>query len=379
MNKKIFALAAFLISACVVAVAFGLESEKSGWMLGPFQKMDDVNPILRPIAETVFQCPVAKKTVHWEALYAYNPAAIVKDGKVFLLYRAQGTMDNKISLVSRIGLAESDDGVHFTRMAQPVIYPDNDFMKRYEWPGGCEDPRVVQDEDGTYYLNYTAFDGKIARLCVATSKDLVRWTKHGPVFAKADDGKYLNLWSKSGAVVTEFKSGRQIAKKINGRYWMYWGDSDIFIANSENLIDWTPVENEKRQIKAANFFKQVGANRLKRLISVRDGYFDSGLVEPGPPPVLTPNGIVFIYNSKNRNSPLLPKSAYSAGQLLIDAGDPCKVLARTDSNFMRPEKDFEKTGQVDNVVFIEGMVRFKEKYFLYYGTADTDVALAVSY
>ena len=362
-----------------MSVAFGLESEKSGWMLGPFQKMDDVNHILKPIAETVFQCPVAGKTVNWEASYVYNPAAIIKDGKVFLLYRAQGTMDNKFSLVSRIGLAESDDGVHFTRMTRPVLYPDNDFMKRYEWPGGCEDPRVVEDEEGTYYLNYTAFDGRIARLCVATSTDLVRWTKRGPAFAKAYDGRYLNLWSKSGAVVTEFKSGQQVAKKINGKYWMYWGDSDIFIAHSENLIDWTPVEDEKRQIKADNFIKMVGANKLKRLIAVRSEYFDSGLVEPGPPPVLTKDGIVFIYNSKNRNFPSLPKAAYSAGQVLIDASDPTKVLSRTDSNFIRPEKDFEKTGQVDNVVFLEGMVRFKEKYYLYYGTADTDVALAFSY
>jgi len=378
MKTKTFALAAFLISAGIISVAIGLELEKTGWMLGPFQKMDDFNPILKPIAETAFQCPVAKKTAHWEALYVYNPAAVIKDGKVFLLYRAQGTMDNKFSLASRIGLAWSDDGVHFSRMDKPVLYPDNDSMKRYEWPGGCEDPRIVQDEDGTYYLTYTAFDGKIARLCVATSKDLLRWTKHGPVFAKAYEGRYLNLWSKSGAVVTEFKSGQQVAKKINGKYWMYWGDSDIFIAHSENLTDWTPVEDEKRQIKAANFIKMAGATRLKRLIAVRDGYFDSGLVEPGPPPVLTRDGIVFIYNSKNRNFTLLPKAAYSAGQVLIDASDPAKVLARTDSNFMRPEKDFEKTGQVDNVVFLEGMVYFKGKYFLYYGAADTDVALAVT-
>jgi beta-1,2-mannosidase len=376
--KKYILIFATLFCVLAISVTFSLEKENPGWLLGPFRKMDEVNPILKPNAETTFQCPVSGKTVCWEALYVYNPAAIVKDGKVFLLYRAQGTADDKFSLASRIGLAWSEDGAHFTRMDRPVLYPDNDFMKRYEWPGGCEDPRVVQDESGAYFLTYTAFDGKIARLCVASSKDLVHWTKHGPVFAKALGGKYLNRWSKSGAIVTAFKDGRQVATKIKGKYWMYWGDSDIFIAHSENLVDWTPVENDKAAMSGGDFFKQIGSLRLRRLIAVRDGYFDSGLVEPGPPPVLTRDGIVFIYNSKNRDYPGLPKAAYSAGQALIDPSDPGKVLARTDSNFIRPENELEKTGQVPNVVFLEGMVRFQEKNFIYYGTADTDIAVAVS-
>jgi predicted GH43/DUF377 family glycosyl hydrolase len=88
--------------------------------------------------------------------------------------------------------------------------------------------------------------------------------------------------------------------------------------------------------------------------------------------------MVFIYNSKNKNFPGLPKGAYAAGQILIDAADPTRVLIRTDSYFISPDQTFEKAGQVNNVVFIEGLVRFKDRLLLYYGTADTDISVAVA-
>ncbi len=89
---------------------------------------------------------------------------------------------------SRLGLAESDDGIHFTRRPEPVFYPDNDSQKEREWPGGCEDPRLVESEDGTYVLTYTQWNRQKTDAAIATSKDLVHWTKHGP--ALGTEGKY---------------------------------------------------------------------------------------------------------------------------------------------------------------------------------------------
>jgi predicted GH43/DUF377 family glycosyl hydrolase len=51
--------------------------------------------------------------------------------------------------------------------------------------------------------------------------------------------------------------------------------------------------------------------------------------------------------------------------------------ARTASYFITPDKDYEKVGEVNNVCFVEGLVYFKEKWFLYYGTADSKIAVAV--
>jgi predicted GH43/DUF377 family glycosyl hydrolase len=96
--------------------------------------------------------------------------------------------------------------------------------------------------------------------------------------------------------------------------------------------------------------------------------------------MITDRGIVFIYNS--RNSPdygdtSLPAGTYSAGQILADINDPFKIIDRSEDNFFTPDKPYEITGQVNNVCFLEGLVYFKNKWFLYYGTADEQIAVAV--
>ena len=122
--------------------------------------------------------------MQWEALHTFNPAAIVRHGKVYVLYRAE---DNSGAMeigghTSRLGLAESDDGIHFKRSAEPVFYPAEDDQKASEWPGGVEDPRIVEREDGTYVLTYTQWNRKTYSVGIATSRDLKHWTKHGPAF-----------------------------------------------------------------------------------------------------------------------------------------------------------------------------------------------------
>jgi len=215
------------------------------WMLQPFEKDLTVFPILENDTVTEFFCPVLKKPVKWQETYVFNPAAVVKDGKVYLLLRGE----DKIGLfggTSRIGLAESNDGIHFTKRPQPVLYPDNDEFLQYEKQGGIEDPRVAESEDGTYILMYTAFNGELAQLCVATSTDLINWKKHGPVFEKTNLEEYQNMWSKSGAIVCRLVGDRMVATKIDGKYWMYWGEQDIYLATSTNLIDWEPVMKEEK-------------------------------------------------------------------------------------------------------------------------------------
>lgn len=365
-----------LLIFSLFALPVMLAAQEKPWMLGPFIKLDSVNPILTP-GDLKFKDPILKKQVAWEEKYVFNPAAVVRKGKVYLLYRAEDTVQ-KFAGVSRIGLAESSDGIHFARRSSPVLYPMNDKFKKYEWEGGCEDPRIVEDDKGTYYMTYTAYDGTTARLFVATSKNLVDWKKYGSVFAKAEKGKYIDYWSKSGAIVTRLAGDKMVAAKINGKYWMYWGESNIYLATSTNLIDWTPIPETDPSKKQFDSLRNYEA--FKIAFGPRKGNFDSQLVEPGPPAILTDNGIVFIYNS--RNSPeygdtSLPAGTYSAGQILADKNDPFNIIDRSEKNFFTPDKPYEITGQVNNVCFLEGLVYFKNKWFLYYGTADEQIAVAV--
>lgn len=353
-----------------------IDVQNDSWQLGPFVKVDSVNPVLQPLADTEFFCPVRKEIVRWEEKDVFNPTAVAKDGKVYLLYRAEDVV-GKHHGTSRIGLAESEDGLNFNRFPEPVFYPDNDEFKQYEWEGGCEDPRIVQDEDGTYFMTYSAWAGGNSFLSIASSKDLKSWTKHGPVFKKAMGDKYLDTWSKAGAIISKMIDGNMVAQKINGKYWMYWGDTDVFVATSDDMINWAPVESSPSDTLQVTNSRYEG---IKPIFGPRKGKFDSNLVEAGPAPIITDNGIWMIYNSRNAGAekdPALPEGTYSAGQILFDINDPTQVIARSDDYFITPEKDYEIEGQVNRVCFVEGLVYHQNRWFLYYGTADSKIAVAV--
>jgi beta-1,2-mannosidase len=361
MKHAIIILTVLVLSGCKT----GTQSDKSVtgtasiWTMSDFVKADSINPILNPFSSQVFICPVSNREVNWEERNVLNPSAIVKDGKVYMIYRAQDK-----EMTSRLGLAISDDGLNFKKEPAPVLFPDNDIMKQYEWKGGIEDPRIIESEDGTYIMTYTAYDGKTARLCLATSKDLRSWTKQGLVLG---EGKYRDFWSKSGAIVTKQQGDKIVATKIKDKYWMYFGDTDLFLATSDDLIHWTVAENEE-------------SNKMISVLHPRPGYFDSRLVEPGPFALLQENGILLIYNGSNAsnfNDPGLPKFTYAAGQALFDKENPFRLIDRMDGYFIHPDKPYEKTGEVNEVCFVEGLVFFRNKWFLYYGTADSKIAVAI--
>jgi predicted GH43/DUF377 family glycosyl hydrolase len=380
----------FLFSILILLTAAGcntkptaftkpLADSSADWALLPFVKIDSVNPILGP-GHGSFIDPILKEKVLWEEKDVFNPAIVNRNGKIYMLYRAQDKT-GKPSGTSRIGLAVSSDAMHFTRMPRPVFYPANDTYKKLEWTGGCEDPRIVEDSAGTYYMTYTAYDGVTARLLVATSTDLQHWKKHGSVFAKAYGGKYAVKWSKSGSIVSTYnKDGKVVAAKINGKYWMYWGDTQIWCAQSDDLINWTPVEMNTGEHPPVKLRSQaLNMPLLKIALPTRAGKFDSDLVESGPPAMLTDKGILLIYNSRNDHSfgdKNLADGTYAAAEVLFDKTNPLRILKRMDTWFIKPEKPYEISGQVNQVCFVEGLTAFKGKWFLYYGTADSKIAVA---
>jgi beta-1,2-mannosidase len=283
----------------------------------------------------------------FESAGTFNPAVVKEDGKFVMLYRAQ---DHKGT--SSLGYAKSDDGIHFVRRSEPVLISE----MPYEKGGGVEDPRLVKFGD-TFYLTYTGYnnvdgvgaDKKDAQLCLATSSDLVHWNRQGIVLP-AYKGKWNVKWTKSGAIVPQ---------KIKGKYWMYFladardRDTQMGVAYSEDLLHWTEALDHP-------------------VMSSRPGLFDSQVVEPGPPPVLTSEGIFLIYNGAD------DKNVYSTGWVLFDKNDPTKVLARAEEPIFSPGPEWEKVGQVPNVVFVEGLVRDGARWLFYYGGADKNVGVATA-
>jgi beta-1,2-mannosidase len=373
MNKR---LVRWLSTAAILSCALAAHAENGNrhrekrGEIGPFARPATGNPVITPRPESTFIDPVRKTAVNWEALHTFNPAAVVKDGKIYVLYRAEDA-SGSMSIgghTSRLGLAESADGVHFSRRADPVFYPAPDAQQGREWPGGVEDPRIVEAEDGTYVLTYTQWNQKTYSVGIATSHDLEHWTKHGPAFAKAANGKYEGLKYKSAGIVTQIAEGRLIAARVGGRYWMYWGEGAIHLATSSDLINWSPVEDAK------------GAP--VEVLRPRAGHFDSSFPEVGPPPILTKAGIVVVYNGKNASAngdAGIGVNAYAAGEALFSASDPAKLLEQTDEPVLKPMMPYEKTGQyAAGTTFAEGLVLFEKKWFLYYGCADSLVAVVIA-
>jgi len=244
--------------------------------MGPFGKVD--HPVLEPAAGSVVHCGVAGRPVAWEAMAVYNPAPVVRNGRIYMLYRADDwtrpLAEGSSIFTSRIGLAISEDGLHFARQGGPVVYPDNDPWREYEWEGGCQDLHVVEGEDGAYYMNYTTWTGRRDTMSVAVSSDLVHWAKHGPAFGKLAPDR---VWgTRSGVVVTRLEGGRLVAARVNGKYLMYY-THQCFLAASDNLIDWQPLGTAVWP-------------------TYRQGFFDSGSAESGAIALQRDDGILLMYN-----------------------------------------------------------------------------------
>ncbi|PYT93468.1 MAG: glycosidase [Acidobacteria bacterium] len=234
----------------------------------------------------------------WESAGTFNPAVILHNGKIVMLYRAQDAAGT-----SRLGYAESADGIHFTRRSEPVLSPEAE----YEKDGGVEDPRLQKFGD-TFYLTYTGYN-------------------------------------------------TIVPAKIDGKYWMYWlgtaadNTDQMGLSYSSDLIHWTEATKTP-------------------VLPRRPGKFDSRVVEPGPPPILTEQGIVLIYNGADDHL------VYRTGVAIFDSHNPLKVLYRSDAPIFSPGKEWEKVGQVPNVVFVEGMVPQKDRWLFYYGGADKYIGIA---
>ena len=296
------------------------------------------NPILTPIS----------KENSFETACVFNPAAIVKGKKVFLLYRGEDLYYT--NYISRIGLAWSEDGFRFKRYKNnPVIAKGKIFPKREK--RGCEDPRVIRINN-KFYLTYTAFPKTApVSLCGAFSEDLIHWKKTGILISKKMSGIDTN--AKSGAIVQNYK--------YKGKYVMYFGEAVIKMALSENLKDWKIIK--------------------KPVLRPRKKYFDDHLVEGGPPPIVTKKGILMIYNSAKKRTTYAGRKnwlSYSPGLVIFDKNNPTKVIYRSEKPILEPEEYWEKFGKVNYVIFVTGFVYFKGKWLLYYGGADKSIGVATA-
>ncbi len=325
-----------------------------------FERLSD-KPILAP------------RQGKFDSAGAFNPAAtLLPNGHTVLLYRGQDERG-----VSRIGYAESSNGIDFVADEKAVIEPSLNNARDDDDRDGVEDARLTKDfaNSKRWLATATAYSkAKEAAQLVSYRSlpgNLHHWQRAAVLMPASSDGQKLGWnihWTKSGAIVVDSKSQ---PIKINNKYWMY------YMADARSNINGVSKIAPDQMGVAQSEDGTKWQDALGRpILPHRPGQFDSRVVEPGPHPIITKDGVLLLYNGGDDTL------AYRTGWALFDKKDPTKLLARCNSNIFAPELAWEKKNasntvhQVPNVVFVEGIVPYKKGYCVYYGSADSYVGVA---
>ncbi|MBS1369093.1 MAG: glycosidase [Lentisphaeria bacterium] len=281
------------------------------------------NPILRPTAN------------RWENLNVSNAAAAVHDGKVFLLYRAEGEDMRAPGIqcpVTRLGLAVSENGFDISERRELPVFDRDPGDPWCEF--GCEDPRISKIGD-TYYIVYVTmsrFGYTGDRLAWATTKDFRSFTRRGLLMKQLEQ-----------------RTSGLLPGRIGGRYFLFHRPMpNLWGSFSPDLVHW---------------------EEMSCILETRDGSWYENKLGIGAPPIETPHGWLLFWHGKDN------RGRYSLGVMLLDRDDPRRILKLQEEPILTPELDFERGGFVPNVVYTNGAVRFKDRYFVYYGCCDRCLAV----
>ena len=264
----------------------------------------------------------------------FNGTPVKKGNDYYLLLRVEGQQG-----FSLFALGKSKNGLKFEVEKEPVMVPiKNGPFAKYE-ERGIEDPRITEI-DGKYYVMYTAYSQYGARIALAETKDFHNYERIGMV-------------SEPGN-----KDGILFPEKINGLYARLdrpigKGIGSIWVSYSKNLLDW-------------------GNSEI--VIAPRPGFWDSYRIGASVPPIRTKEGWLEIYHGV-KMTPSGP--IYRIGTVLLDLDEPHKVIARSSEPSLSPRENYERIGDVGNVVFACGaIVEDNGEIKVYYGGADTYICVA---
>lgn len=289
------------------------------------------NPIIEPISEHP-----------WEAKATFNPAAVYEDGKVHIVYRAM-SQDN----TSVLGYASSKDGFHIDeRLPEPIYVPREEFeMKAQPGNSGCEDPRITKIGD-RFYMCYTAFDAKNPTRVALTSIKVEDFLNHHWNWEKPVLISPPGIDDKNACILPE---------KINGKYVIFHRFHPcIWI----DFVDDLSFGKDK-WIKGNAWFQP------------RTDEWDSRKIGIAAPPIKIKEEWLLLYHGVSEMD-----RKYRVGAILLESKDPAQAIIRTDEPLLEPEMEYEKEGQVVDVIFPCGTVVLGNDLFVYYGGADKVVGVA---
>jgi beta-1,2-mannobiose phosphorylase / 1,2-beta-oligomannan phosphorylase len=242
----------------------------------------------------------------------------------------------RLTFISHLRVIRSRDGRSIDSIAGARFDPLSTFEEF-----GVEDPRITP-VNGIFYFTYVAVSRHGVATALASTKDFTSFERHGIIFPPENKDVLL------------------FPEKVGGQYRALHRPNgatpftrpEIWTASSPDLKNWGSHEP---------------------LLSGEEEWA-LGRIGGGVPPLRTEQGWLELYHGNNRRVASVGIGTYCAGALLLDLGNPGRVVGRSGV-IMAPETEFERNGFVPNVVFPTGAVELEDTLLVYYGAADTNMGV----
>jgi hypothetical protein len=203
-----------ILAATLLVANYAVAQSGAPWQIGPFTRPESGNPVIAPKPDSTLK-------IRWRRRAFTGRRCIPSTRRHCARWQRSSCFIARKTTQARWRLAGTPRGwawrratTAFTsRAGRAGVFPAKDAQQAREWPGGVEDPRIVEREDGTYVLTYTQWNRKTYSVGIATSRDLKHWTKHGPAFFDAEGGKYAQLKYKSAGMVTRLDPEQRAAHR----------------------------------------------------------------------------------------------------------------------------------------------------------------------
>ncbi len=315
---------------------------------------------------------LSKRNLGFESDGVLNPAVIQEDKAIHIFYRAVAKRN-----YSTIGYAKFITPLELVeRLDCPVLFPQFEYESH-----GVEDPRIVKI-DNLYYMSYCAFDGVNALGALATSPDLIHWTKKGIIVPQLSYHEFSHLANTKVQLSEKYAryNEHEKIKERKGKKVLVWDKNVVFFPRRiNNKIYFIHRIKPDIQIAAVNEITDLTPDYWENYLL---HFQDHILLEPlfnhecsfigsGCPPIETPSGWLVIYHSVSDS---INGYVYSASAALLDLENPKKVIARLPYPLFKPDMEWELSGEVNNVCFPSGALVEKDILYIYYGAADSQVA-----
>lgn len=318
---------------------------------------------------------LSKTAFEFENEAVLNPAVMQEGENVHMFYRAVQNGNH-----SSIGYCRFSGPLNLVeRWAKPIISPEYIYESQ-----GVEDPRIVKI-GRLFYLTYTAYDGTNARGALATSNDLIHFKKKGILAPPITYARFVSLVESAGKVNANYYTNRNFYYKESDpeQKMLLWDKNIVFFPRriQGNLvflhrirpgIQLVSVKSLKDLTK--QFWKDYFMNFQDHIVMDPMYEHESGYIGSGCPPIETPEGWLLIYHGAEETEHGVVYSACAAA--LLDLENPAKTIARLPYALFSPGFEWERKGEVNNVVFPTGSALFGDRLYIYYGAADTHIACA---